>query len=95
MTVNQIWEVRAYSTRDLFNLGLECEDAHGCYEVFSEYFSSREAAHAVYARGEREMGIVHGVTWQLRGVVLDAPWTEQTFEELKQEIFKGDEVELF
>jgi hypothetical protein len=70
-----VWRVTGYHIDD------------GDENIFEAYFSDRDTAHAVYAKGEREYGLAAGYTsmnWALEGFYLDNdPHIDQMFEDVK------------
>jgi hypothetical protein len=70
-----VWKVTGYHIDD------------GDENIFEAYFSDRDTAHTVYAKGEREYGLAVGYTsmrWTLEGFYLDNdPHIDQMFEDVK------------
>ena len=60
----------------------------GMENLFEAYFTDRDAAHAVYHKGEREYGLMAGYTdmrWTLEGFYLDNdPHIDQMFADVKE-----------
>ena len=76
-----VWRVHAFR----LNTGDDDDDG----TVYSQYFTTREAAHEIYHRGEKEIGIVYGIDWHLKMYALDANYAEEELDELIKEI-KGE-----
>lgn len=67
--------------------------------LFEAYFTTRDAAHAVYHRGEHEYGLAFGytdMTWTLEGFYVDNDQhIDQMFEDVKERLdmlFPKDEM---
>jgi hypothetical protein len=71
-----VWKVTGYHIDD------------GSENIFEAYFSDRDAAHAVYHRGEREFGLAAGYTqmrWELEGFYLDDDThIDQMFDDVRE-----------
>ena len=58
------------------------------WPIFEAYFTTRDAAHEVYHKGEREYGLAKGYTrmrWTLEGFYVDNdPHIDQMFDDVKK-----------
>jgi hypothetical protein len=84
-----VWRVHAFRLNDV---DVDDDDYYLDEDgtVYSQYFTTREAAHEIYARGEKEIGIVHGIHWHLKMYALDADHAMGELEELIQKTKERD-----
>lgn len=78
-----VWQVIAFADFDIHHTGEGPEEGE-MYVAFDHYYSTREAAHAMYSRGERELGVRYGMHWHLRHHVVDTEWDTTNFDELRE-----------
>ena len=73
-----VWKVTGYHTDD------------GGENIFEAYFATRDEAHEVYHKGEREFGLAQGYTnirWMLEGFYVydkNHPHIAQMFNDVKE-----------
>ena len=84
---NEVWRVSAYSHDPLTADAMDSEpDADGMYTLYDHFFSSREKAHAIYAAGEKAIGVEHGLHWHIKRIVVDPVWAQDQLDELIAEL---------
>lgn len=75
-----VWRVHAFK---FDNTSVDNDD--DVIDVYSHFFTTREAAHEIYHRGEKEIGIAYNIHWHLKRYALDADHATEELDELIKE----------